>query len=356
MPTRDRHEGERMAKAESTEAFLGVLEKGELPAVVAFGGAERVFVDDALVAVRSRVLSGGLADFNHDRTSARERRGVDVVALCNTLPVMAPRRLVEVRDADAFADADVEVFAGYLEKPCQETVLCLVFGDIDLRDKLPKLLDKSKAALLCRFDHPKDRDMPRLVERRARRHKLSLMPGAADALALTVGTDLTLLERALEKLAIAVDGDVSADDVARHVADTHLEDAFAWVRAVARGDRDAAVAATAALQAAREEPLRLVGLLAWQLRQTATARALLDEGRDPARELNLFGDRAAAVLQSARALEAPRHAARLVRLADADRELKSSRQPPWLLMMRLVQDLTSMVPTATTTRSPRRGG
>ena len=84
-----------MAKAESTEAFLGVLEKGELPAVVAFGGAERVFVDDALVAVRSRVLSGGLADFNHDRTSARERRGVDVVALCNTLPVMAPRRLVE---------------------------------------------------------------------------------------------------------------------------------------------------------------------------------------------------------------------------------------------------------------------
>jgi DNA polymerase-3 subunit delta len=345
-----------MAKAESTEAFLGVLEKGELPAVVAFGGDERVFVDEALVAVRARVLSGGLADFNHDRVSARDRRAVEVVALCNTLPVMAPRRLVEVRDAGAFVDADLEALAGYLEAPNAETVLALVFDDIDLRDKLPKLLDKSKAAVLCRFDHPKDRDMPRLVERRAKRHKLTLQPGAADALALTVGTDLTLLERAFEKLAIAVEGDVAADDVARHIADTHLEDAFAWVRAVGRGDRDEALRATAALQAAREEPLRLLGLLAWQLRQIAQARVLLDEGRDAGRELNLYGDRATSVLHAARALEPARHAARLVRVAEADRALKSSRQPPWLQMVRLVSDLTTLATTSTVAAAPASRG
>ncbi len=341
-----------MAKAESTDAFLGVLEKGELPPVVAFGGAERVFVDEALVAVRARVLVGGLADFNHDRVSARDRRGTDIVSLCNTLPVMAPRRLVEVREAGHLADADLEALGAYVERPSLETVLCLVFDEIDLRDKLPKLLDKAKTALLCRFDHPKDRDMPRLVERRARRHKLALQPGAADALALTVGTDLTLLERAFEKLAIAVDGDVSADDVARHVADTHLEDAFAWVRAVARGDRESALRATAALQAAREEPHRLLGLLAWQLRQVALARTLLDDGRDVAGELKLFGDRAAAVLQAARAFDPARHAARIVRLAEADRALKSSRQPPWLQMVRLVNDLTAL-PAAAGPSGPR---
>jgi DNA polymerase-3 subunit delta len=343
-----------MTKAENHDAFFGVLEKGELPAVVAFGGDERVFVDEALVTVRSRVLSGGLADFNHDRISARERRGHDVVALCNTLPVMAPRRLVEVRDADALGEDDVDVIGSYLERPCPETVLCLVLGAVDERARLPKLLVKSPQVLLCRFDHPKEWEMPRFVERRARRLKLGLQPGAADALAVTVGNDLTLLERALEKLAIAVQGDVSVDDVGRHVADTHMEDAFAWVRAVACADRVAAIRATAALQAAREEPLRLIGLLAWQLRQVAQARALLDDGRDPARELRLFGDRAAPVLQAARMFEPPRHAERLVRLAEADRSLKSSRQPPWLQMVRLVHELTAKAEATSPSTRARR--
>ncbi|MBM4282829.1 MAG: DNA polymerase III subunit delta [Deltaproteobacteria bacterium] len=347
-----------MTKAENTEAFLKVLEKGTLPAVVAFGGDERIFVDEALVAVRTRVLSGGLADFNHDRVSARERGAGDVVNLCRTLPVMAPRRLVEVRDADAIRDADVDVLAGYLERPCPETVLCLVLDEIDERVRLPKLLAKAPAALICRFDHPKGSYMPDLVQSRAQRSKVGLQPGAAEALARMVGNDLTLLARALEKLALAVNGDVSVEDVGRHVADTHMEDVYAWARAVATGDRDGALRAMAALQAAREEPLGLVGLLAWQLREVATARALLDEGKDAARELRLSGDRAGPVLHAARLYEPAQHAARLVRLADADRTLKSSRQPQWLQMVRLVQDLTAPPRTtragASTTAQGRR--
>ncbi|HEY1097454.1 MAG TPA: DNA polymerase III subunit delta, partial [Myxococcota bacterium] len=332
-----------MAKADSPEAFFSILEGDKaLPAVVAFGGAERVFVDDALSSLRARVLSGGLADFNHDRGSARERRGVDIVAMCKTLPVMAPRRLVEIKDADSLHDADVEVLTAYLESPSPETVLVLVFGEVDLRSKLPKLLDKSKHALLCRFDHPKERDMPALVLRRAKKLQLKLDGAAADALAMTVGTDLTLLERALEKLAIAVEpGEaITATLVSTHVADTHLEDAFAFVRAVATADRKEAIRGAAQLQAAREEPLRLIGLLAWQLRQVAQARAMLDDGRDPAQELRLFGDRATPVLKAARTLSPERHAKRLVQLAEADVALKSSRQPPWLLMMRLINELT----------------
>lgn len=348
---------EPMAKGGAPDEFLELLEEGSLPPVVGFGGAERVFVDDALATLRGRVLAGGLADFNHDRTSLKDKRGPEILSLCKTLPVMAKQRLVEVRDADAANEADVEAFAAYLENPNPETVLALVFGDIDLRDKLPKLLDKAKQAVLCRFDHPKEREMPALVARRAKKLKIRLAPGAADALAVTVGTDLTLLERALEKLQIAIDpasGDITADDVSKHVADTHLEDAFAFVRAVAVGNREAAARGAAALQAAREEPLRLLGLLAWQLRQVAQARALLDDGKDAARELNLFGDRAGPVLQAARRYDPARHAQRIVLLADADLALKSSRQAPWLLMTRLVQELTTPPPSTTQQKAPAR--
>lgn len=346
-----------MAKLD-TDAFLGLLDAGgPLPPVVCFGGAERVFVDDAIAAIRASVLSGGLADFNHDRTTLRDRRLPEVLSLCMTLPVMAPRRLVEVKDGDAVNDADVEALAAYLDRPAPESVLVLVCGEVDFRSKFAKLLEKHKAAVVCRFDHPKEHEMPSHVVRRARRHGLKLAPGAADVLAVTVGADLTLLERGLEKLAIAVDGEITARDVSAHVADTHLENAFDFADAVASCDRKAAVAAAAALQAARDEPIRIIGLLAWKLRQVAMARALLDEGKDAAAELKLFGNRATPVLRAARSLSAERHARRLVMLAEADVALKSSRAGPWLVMMNLVQQLTAPEPQAARAgpRPSRRG-
>lgn len=323
------------------DAFLAVVEEQPLPPVIACGGVERVYVDDVIATVRRRALAGGLADFNFDRVSARDRSFVEVMALANTLPMMAPRRLVEVRDAEALRDHDLDALEGYLKAPARETVLLLLFAAIDLRDKVIKLIDQH--ALLCRFEHPRERDMPQHVTRRARRHGLTLERGAVDALAATVGADLTLLERALEKLALVADsGAVTAAMVERHVADTHLEDAFALARAVANGDRAAALRSLGALQAAREEPIRLLGLLAWQLRQIARTRALLDEGRganEIGRELSLYGDRLHSAMSAAKRGDGAGHAARLTRLARADRLLKGSRQPPWLVMHRLVLDL-----------------
>lgn len=339
------------------DAFFRAIESGPPPPVVAFGGEERVFVDEALAIVRARALQGGLADFNHDRLSLKDRSFGDVVAAAATLPLMAPRRLVEVRDADGLRDDDVAKLEAYLLAPSPTTTLCFVLDAVDLREKGTKLLDKH--ALLARFEHPKERDMPSLAARRAKKHGVDLEPGAADALAVTVGTDLTLLERALEKLALVQDGGrISVDDVSTHVADTHMEDAFGLARAVARGERGDALRRLGALEAARDAvPLQLVGLLAWQLRQVLRARALLDQGASPddvGRELRAFGDRQRALVDAARAADATRHMRRLERLAEADRALKSSRAPPWLLMAKLVVDLCP--PSAPGRGAPRRRG
>jgi DNA polymerase-3 subunit delta len=326
----------------TADAFFAALTKDPLPPVMAMGGAERVYVDDALATIRSAALLGGMADFNHDRISARERTFNQIASTCRTLPVMARRRLVEVKDASHIKEPDFDQLVAYLLRPCPETVLVLLFDDIDLRDKLVKLVDKH--ALLCRFEHPKEREMPVHVQRRARRCALKLDSAATTALAATVGADLTLLERALEKLALVAtpDGVVTAEQVEKHIADTHLQDAFAFARAVAKQARGPALAAVGALQAAREEPLRIIGLLAWQLRLVARARALADDGRsssDIGAELSLYGDRLSLTLDLCKKGDMRAHADRLAFLSRADQLLKGSRQPPWLIMTRLVLDL-----------------
>ena len=328
--------------ARDAEGVLALLESGDLPPVLAIGGVERNAVDDVIALTRKVVLAGGLADFNHDRASAKDRKLTEILSMARTLPVMAQRRLVEVRDCDALRADDLPLLEAYLADSTSTTLLLLLFGAIDLREKLPKLLDAK--AVLGRFEHPKERDMQHIAARRARRHGLSLGDEEAEALGITVGTDLGMLERALEKLVlVADDGIVTVDLISTHVADTRLEDAFGLARAVAAGDRKAALTCVARLQAAREsDPIQLVGMLAWQLRQLLRARAKLDDGMRPddiGRELNAYRDRLTTLLQGARRLDGRGHVRRLERLAAVDRTLKSSRAAPWVVLVALIQDL-----------------
>jgi DNA polymerase-3 subunit delta len=316
------------------------LAAGKIPRVVAIGGEARVLVDDALVTLRKMVLAGGLADFNHDRLSAKQ--GAEgILAAAMTFPVMSPARLVEVDQADALGEEGLRVLEPYLDKPCETTVLVLKLDHVDLRQKLGKTIEKK--ATLVRCEHPKERDMPDLVRLRARRFGVSLDDEVALTIALATGTDLGLVDRALEKLAlVCIDRPVTIADVSEHVADTHMEDAFAFGGAVARADRRAALQSLAALEKNRAAPLQLIGLVAWQLRQVVKAREMLDDGagaREVKEALRAFGDRGDVLIGAARRYDLRAHKRRLGRLGAVDQALKSSRAKDNLWLERLVLEL-----------------
>jgi DNA polymerase III delta subunit len=75
---------------------VGTLERGYLLA-----GPEPLLRDDALAAVRAAVLEGGPEDFNFDRLDGASTRPTALLDAVRTLPVMATRRLVALRDPDA---------------------------------------------------------------------------------------------------------------------------------------------------------------------------------------------------------------------------------------------------------------
>jgi DNA polymerase-3 subunit delta len=337
------------------DRFFKTIEDDELPPVVAMGGAERAFVDEALGILRERALKGGIPEFNHDRLSGRDVAPDRVAGAARQLPTMAPRRLVEVHDADHLGEQGFDRLKEYLEDPAPETVLVFVFDKVNLSLKLPKLLKKT--GLLAKFEHPREREMPQLVSMRARRHKVKLSRDSTEALALTVGTDLVLLERALEKLALVAEGrEVELADISLHVADTHLEDAFSLINAVRAGDRAGALRSLGALERDRDRgaPMKLLGLLAWQMRQTVRVRALLDEGAGEdgvGGAMNLRGYRLKEALTAARRHDSRQHERRLMRVAATDRALKSSRVPMWRWIERLVLELC---PERRPERRPRR--
>jgi DNA polymerase-3 subunit delta len=313
-----------------------------LPPVCAFFGEEKALIDEAQGHIRELANAQGLVDFNFDRLSARNASIEAIVASAQTLPVMTPQRFVEISDAEAIAADDLELLEGYLAAPNQSTVLALFFQSNDARIKILKLLEAK--AQLFRFERPKEAQMFEWAMRRAKRHKLVLTEDAASCLCMVVGTDLLLLERALEKLVLVTNLEraASAEDVSLHVAATRLEDAFALGRAVALSSRKEALASLAKLKAAREVPLRLLGMLLWQMKQVVSARILIDQGADDRSlqsALSLYGDRLKVVSTAARKRSLDAHMKRVLKLAELDVTLKSSRAPAWLQLERTIMQL-----------------
>lgn len=306
------------------------------------GGVERVFIEDALSMIREKVFAGGgMPDFNHDRLDAKEASASKIRTCVDTLPMMAPMRLVEVRNADDLKADALKDLKPMLENPPAETVVVFIFRKFDQRQTLVKTIVKNATA--CKFDHPRESEMPGIVARRAKARGVRLNPEAAEALALTVGADLGFLERALEKLELVLDDrEGTLDDISTHVANTHLEDAFRFAAQVAVSNRVAALGALHRLEINRATPLALLGVLAWQLRQLVRARTMLDEGRSPrdiGKELRAYGDRANTLLGGARRFPLPIHTRRLGRLAFVDQKLKSTPVSGFRLLERLVLEL-----------------
>ncbi|MEW5850828.1 MAG: DNA polymerase III subunit delta [Myxococcota bacterium] len=290
-------------------------------------GEERLLIQDALERLRARAMAEIRApDFNVQRASAKNTTVGTIVGFCRTLPVMSPKRLVEIHDADAIPAPDHEALLEYVHSPDPQCVLILVGEKVDKRLKLFKELES--AGVLQVFDRLNERELPRWLENRARTHEITLQPEAANTLAAAVGSELMLLDSALEKLRLVVGkgGVVSEDHVAEHITTTKVETSFKIVDAMAAGKLGLALQTMLSVVNAGEAPLRLLGALAYAQRQSIRLLDKLEQGASPqeaAREVRIFYNADAAV-RRVQAAGREALAAGMVAIADADRLLKGS--------------------------------
>jgi DNA polymerase III subunit delta len=217
------------------DTVLRALKRGEVAPAYYLYGPEDLLKDEVIRAVLDHALDPGLRDFNLDQRSATQLDPEDLYALCRTPPLMADRRVVVLRDVEAWKrktrarSAAVE----YLAKPSTDLVLVLVQGaGEDKEDK-----DLARLALAVACDPLTPERAARWVLHRAKGLGVTVEPEAAEHLVRVAGTDLGLLASELAKLASAADGTpVTADRVAVLVGVRHGETIFDWRDALFDGD------------------------------------------------------------------------------------------------------------------------
>jgi len=316
--------------------------KGSLDPVYVLVGSERLLIERAIDAVRKAVDAMGAPDFNIEVFDGKGLEASTVVAAARTLPMMADMRLVLVRHVDGMTPAEQRHLADYLDDPSDTTCLVLTASKLDGREKLAKTAKKQ--GYLVDTKPLRGRELREFVQAEAAAREHNIEPQAIEALIEAVGDDLAALDDAIERLSLFVGPGqrIDADAVSTCVTRIRVESIWSLVDAIGLKDRRKGVAAAQSLLDDREPPLRLLAMVARQLRIVARMREALSDGLRPQEAAKRAGAppfKAGDLTESARRFTADSLGKAFALIAETDRALKSSKRPPDVIVQEAVLEL-----------------
>ncbi|MDH5671519.1 MAG: DNA polymerase III subunit delta [Myxococcales bacterium] len=319
--------------------------EGRVPLVVIVVGDERFFIDRAVAAVRRAVVDEATAGFNEEIfQGAKSLSAGSVIDAARTLPMLARQRFVLVRGIDAMHSDELARLLPYLEDPAPSACLVLTASKLDGRSRFAQRA--KKLGYLADAAPLKPRELRTFLAREAERRRVRLSPDAAAALADAIGTDLPALDDALERLSLYVGGSATIDLAAVEacVVKVRIETVWSLVDAVGAGDRKTALKAVASLLSDREPPLRILSLLARQLRMIGRAHSALARGASPTEAASVAGAppfKARELSASARRFRPARLRRAFAIIASTDLALKGSQRPPERVLESAILELTA---------------
>lgn len=267
------------------------------------------------------LVDEGLRAFNVDRFYGGETRAGQVIDAANTLPMMVPRRIVVVMEAEKLlfpsretraTEEDQERLKAFIKSPSPQSTVVFVCGAFDRRRKMAIFLQKEAPIVDCgQIEDAADAE--RWVKARAARERVTFEAGAARELIERAGLNVGRLRAGFDRVALYALGQpaITAEDVRESVAaGPEAQENFGIANAIRRND-------------AREALKQLV--------------LALESGSAP---FFLLGQLRSAAEQ----LPAPRVRTAIDAVLRTDLALKGSGGDPRILLERLVVELCVSAP------------
>ena len=262
--------------AQSFDTFFRSLAKVAPAPVYYFHGLEDLLKDEGLRAILDRVLEPSLRDFNLDQRGAGQLDADALFGLCTSLPMMADRRVVVLREIEALKRKPKvrSALLDYLARPAPDTVLVLIQGSNE--ESEDKEIAKASVTVAC-DPLPADRVL-RWLDRRAKAAGVELPEDAAQHLVRAVGGELATLAAELEKFAALPAGEpLTVERIGELVGVRHGETVFDWRDAVLDDRTGPAVRLLSPLlDQSGNSGVKLVTMLGTTMIGVGIARALYD--------------------------------------------------------------------------------
>jgi DNA polymerase-3 subunit delta len=333
----------------STEKLIERLASGNPIAAVVLLGTDPYLREMCRNKIIEACVPESARDWAVARLSARDAGWDEILGRAQTLPMLAPRQVLIVEEAESVEklgekarDEALAMLGNYFESPAPFTVLLLEAAALDGRQRFFKLLSEkaliaeltigpeSAAALASEMA----RDLGTEIDREAATMFADILNGAPARMRIE-----------LEKLAAYTRGRgrIAVADVEALVVAARKNTVWQLTEILASRKRPAAFAFLDNLLREGEQPAMIVGALAWTYRKLIEARDLPAQtnGFQAARQLGMRPEAAETAVRQAHRIPKRDLLAGLAALAEADSQLKSSNPNPRAMMEFLIARLTS---------------
>lgn len=243
-----------------------------------FFGDEPYLISQAVKYLKVCALHGGAPDFNFSSYYASDADILQVRDEVETLPMMAPRRLVLLKEVQDLTDKEWAELEPLFKAPVESTVFILVGGKIDKRKKFFKQL--CDQAIFAEFKKPYENQIPGWIRHICKGHGLTISDEALQLTHRLVGSQLTEIESEITKLKdyLGERINIELEDVAQCVSKKREENVFEFTASLAEGDRVQSLVHLVQLLDQGQNEVGIVSLVARHMRILLMVRQGLEQG------------------------------------------------------------------------------
>lgn len=324
-----------MTEERDIQTVLSEARKGHWEPVLVLVGNESFLIDRAVRLLKKATVGDGPRGFNDDVFHGTGMIGARVAAAAKTLPMMSSARFVLVRGIDDAPLPEHDALAAYVASPSPSTCLVMTADKIDGRSKLAKAA-KARGAWL-EVAPLKGNLLERFAAGEAKRRGHTIDGPALSALLDATGNDLAAIDDAVERLSLYAGQGSPIERAAVEAIVTRVRVDTIWslIDAIALKRVKVAIEAAGSLLADREPPLKILSMVARQIRMVAKMKTALDDGLDQASATKAAGAmpfKARDLTESAKRFSEGDLKRALILLAEADVALKGSKRDPEIVM------------------------
>lgn len=260
--------------------------------VYQFVGSDPWLARAALEQLRAAVLAAATRAFNDATFSAGEDRINGVIEIAHTVPMMAARRLVVVKQLEDAPAAFLEGLLTYVQAPVPSTTLVLMgerfpgaVGGVDRGLRITNAVKKTGFQVKYEASAVDPVDFARMI---CEGRTVTVEPAAVRRMVEYNGGELSLLASGLERCAdfVGAGGTVTAAVVDDLCVSTVEAEVWGLTDAIVTRDKDRALATLHRLLEDGEAVHKLLASVAWQLRQVLALQDVIRRGL-PERDANL---------------------------------------------------------------------
>ena len=303
------------------------LKQGDIRPLYLLFGEETYLRDLAARAIADASLKeSALREFNEESFSLTNTDVQQAIAAAEQLPMMSPRRVVEIRDFSKLREADEEALLRYLARPVETSVVIFIAEELDKRRKLSKTLLDACAAI--EFAPLTDTELAEWARKRLKDLKVQTDERTLHQIVALVGSDVRTLTNELDKLVTAALGSglITMEMVDALVGRSRELSNFELADHLIARNRKRALQTLKRLLDDGAEPVMLIGLIASNYHRLALAKELMSKGapnNEVYRQVGIFGRREE-FLATARRSDASQLTRSIERIAAADLAIKTS--------------------------------